>query len=81
MNYPWWLRSVGEGVGCALVAALFSDVIFGVARMVLPLSNATFERWVDDPPVAALVIGAGVLCTVFSLGICYGQRSGPESRA
>jgi hypothetical protein len=74
VNYPWWIKSLGWGLGAALVAAMFSEIIFTLGRMVLPLSNATFEQWADDPPVGTMCLIVGVLVTVFALGIELGQR-------
>lgn len=74
VNYPWWLRCLAYGLGGALVAALFSDWLFGLALMVLPLSNSTFERWADDPPVGVVCLLVGLLVAVFSAGLEFGAR-------
>jgi hypothetical protein len=76
INYPWWLRCIGYGFGGALVAAMFSDVLFGLGMIVLPLSDPTFERWADNPPVGILCLLAGLLVAVFSAGLELGARHG-----
>lgn len=76
MTYPWWMRSIGVGVGTALAAAIFSDMIFTLGLAVLPLSNETYEQWADNPPTAVMCLIVGVLATVFALGVQVGQRRG-----
>lgn len=69
MNNPWWLRSLGYGVGAMIPTAIFGDMILGVAVFFLPLSQATAGRWHDNPPVGALCLIVGALVAVFALGL------------